>query len=161
MDRMTTSGNLSALSVRGFLRRLRANWPALSLPLVAAATVGLFDARLPRLMVILAVLLAVLAPRESAKLAPFAFFGYGAYGVFLAHSIAVWEAQPVVYGLVHVGPADNVPWVLPQAFACLGIGAWLLAVTGAPAAARCVGPWHNCAGRTASRGRCRRYCCCP
>jgi signal transduction histidine kinase len=132
MDRMTTSGDPSAIMVRGYLKRLRANWPALLLPLVAAGTLGLFDAQLPRLGVILAVLLAALAPRESAKLAPFAFFGYGAYGFFLAHSIAVRESRPVDYGLVHVGPADNVPWVLPQAFACLAVGVWLLAVTGAP-----------------------------
>jgi hypothetical protein len=132
MDRMTTSGDLPALTVRGYLKRLRANWPALLLPLVAAGTLGLFGAQLPWLAVILAVLLAALAPRESAKLAPFALFGYGAYGVFLAHAIAVWETQPVVYGLVHVGPADNAAWVLPQAFLCLAVGTWLLAVTGAP-----------------------------
>jgi hypothetical protein len=132
MDRMTTSGDLSVRSLRGYFQRLRANWPAVLLPLVAAGTLGLFDAQLPRLVVILAVLLAALAPGESAKLAPFALFGYGAYGVFLAHSIAVWETQPVVYGLVHVGPADNAPWVLPQAVACLAVGVWLLVVTDAP-----------------------------
>ena len=32
MDRMTTSGDFLA---RGYLRRLRANWPAVLLPLVA------------------------------------------------------------------------------------------------------------------------------
>jgi signal transduction histidine kinase len=129
---MTTSGNLSVLSVQGYFLRLRANWPALLLPLVAAGTLGLFDTQLPQLMVILALLLAALAPKESAKLAPFAFFGYGAYGVFLAHSLAVWESQPVFYGLVHAGPADNVPWVLPQAITCVAVGAWLLVLTDAP-----------------------------
>ena len=29
------------------------------------------------------------------------------------------------------------------------------------AAARCAGPWRSCAGRAASRGRCRRCCCSP
>ena len=103
---MTTSGDVSGFSVRGYLRRLRANWPALLLPLLAAGTLGLFPGQLPRLLVITALLLVALAPERSAKLAPFAFFAYGAYGFFLAHSLAVSESQPVVYGLVHVGTAD-------------------------------------------------------
>jgi signal transduction histidine kinase len=129
---MTTSGDLAVLSVRGYFQRLRANWPAVLPPLVAVGTLGLLHSELPRLLLIATLLLAALAPKRSAKLAPFAFLAYGAYGFFLPHSLEVWEAPPGTYGLVPVGPADNVPWVLPQAVACVAVGVWLLALTGAP-----------------------------
>jgi signal transduction histidine kinase len=129
MDRMTSSGDFS---VQGYLRRLRPNWPALLLPLVVAASFGLFGGDAPWRLLIVAVFLAVLLRARSAKAVPFLFFAYGAYGIFLAHSLDIWESGTGVYGLVHVGPADNVPWVLPQAIACLAVGGWLLLVTGAP-----------------------------
>jgi signal transduction histidine kinase len=132
MDRMTTSGELSVFSVGGYLQRLRANWAALLLPLLAVDSFGLSGGDVPWLLFVAAVLLAAVMPATSAKAVPFAFFCYGAYGIFLAHTLAAWESQPVFYGLVHVGPADNVPWVLPQAFVCLAVGVWLLVATGAP-----------------------------
>jgi hypothetical protein len=73
---MTTSGDLAVPWIRGHFQRLRANWPAVLLPLVAVGTLGLFRAD------------------GRARRRP----GY-------------------------------------------------------------VEPWHSCAGRTASRGQCRRYCC--
>ncbi len=127
---MTTSGTLSRTARP--LRRLNANWPALLLPVVAAGTLGLVGHQVPWLLIIAALLIAALAPQRSARLVPLAFFAYGAYGILLAHSLEIGQWQWAVYGLVHVGPADNVPWVLPQALACLALGTWLLAVTGAP-----------------------------
>ena len=75
-----------------------------------------------------------------AKLVPFALFAYGGYGLFLAHVLAGREAPapggdvpPVVsYGLAHVQAAGDAGYVLSQAVVILGVGAWLLAVTGAP-----------------------------
>src|SRR5579863_6701525 len=122
IDRMTTSGDLAVLSVRGYFQRLRANWPAVLPPVVAVGTLGLLHNELPRVLLIATLLLAAVAPKRSAKLAPYAFLAYGAYGFFLPHSLEVWEAPPGTYGLVPVGPADNVPWVLPQAVACVAVG---------------------------------------
>jgi signal transduction histidine kinase len=142
MDRMATSGNYLALSRR--LRALRADWPALLLPVIAVGTLGLIDGSpFLLLLVIVSAIVAPLAPKGGAKIVPFAFFGYGAYGVLLAHFLETGAlahflqtgaAHPVLYGLVQVGPADNAAWVLPEAFACLVTGVWLLAVTGAPGA---------------------------
>jgi signal transduction histidine kinase len=128
MDRMSTSGDLWT-AWRG---RLRANWVALLLPLVAADTLGLFGGPFPVLLVIVTVALALLAPAESAKLVPFAVFGYGGYGLFLQHAVLMGESPQVTYGILKVGSADNVGWVLPQAAAFLVAGVWLLALTGGP-----------------------------
>jgi signal transduction histidine kinase len=127
MDRMTTSANPAASAAE----RLRANWPALLLPLVAADTLGLFAGPV-LLLVILTVFLALLAPLVSAQLVPYAFFGYGGYGLFKLHSLMVWEAAPVVYGVVRAGTNDNAAYVLPQAIAFLAAGIWLLVRTGTP-----------------------------
>jgi signal transduction histidine kinase len=131
MDRMTTSAKPPALSRQ--LLALRANWPALLLPVIAVGALGLFAAPpflLP--LIIMAVIVAPLAPRGSAKIVPFGFFAYGVYGLFLAHAFAIGESRPLFYGVVQAGPADNAAWVLPEALACLVAGVWLLAVTGAP-----------------------------
>jgi signal transduction histidine kinase len=138
MDRMTTSGNLSVL--RRPLRVLRANWPALLLPVVAAGTLGLFGVSWPLLLVIAAALVTVLAPAESAKIAPFALIAYGAYGLFLLHSLLVWEKQPVLYGFVQASRGSYPTWhtsgplglVLTEAVAFMAAGVALLARPGAP-----------------------------
>jgi len=125
---MSTSGDLWT-AWRG---RLRANWVALLLPLVAADTLGLFGGPFPVLLVIVTVALALLAPAESAKLAPFAAFGYAGYGLFLQHAVLMGESPQVTYGILKVGSADNAGWVLPQAAAFLVAGVWLLGLTGGP-----------------------------
>jgi signal transduction histidine kinase len=136
MDRMTTSGNFAASR----LRSLRANWPAALLPLVAVGTLGLTASRWPVLIIAVALILAVTAPRESARIAPYALFAYGAYGLYLMHSLLVNEANSVNYGFVHawwrpiqvganwytVGSRWN-SWVLTEAVACLVAGVCLLA----------------------------------
>jgi signal transduction histidine kinase len=137
MDRMTTSGDFSA----GYLRRLRANWPAVLLPLVAVGTRGLTASAWPELVIVLALILVVVAPREGAAIAPYALFAYGAYGLYLMHSLLIREANSVTYGfvpawwrpVVQVGanwyPIDS-GWnqcVLTEAVACLTAGVCLLA----------------------------------
>ena len=82
---MTTPGDFSA----GYLRRLRANWPAVLLPLVAVGTRGLTASRWPELLIVLALILVVVAPREGAAIAPYALFPYGAYGLYLMHSLLI------------------------------------------------------------------------
>jgi signal transduction histidine kinase len=126
--RMTTPGNLVATHGE----RLRANWPALLLPLVAADTLGLNQVgSVPMLLVIVTVIMAFVAPSQSAKISPYAFLGYGGYGLFLFHSLSLWESPPVVYGIVPVRIDENAGFVLPQAIAFLALGTWLLARTGA------------------------------
>jgi signal transduction histidine kinase len=142
MDRMTTPGDFSA----GYLRRLRANWPAVLLPLVAVGTRGLTASTWPELVIVLALILVVVAPREGAAIAPYALFAYGAYGLYLMHSLLIREANSVTYGfvpawwrpVVQVGanwyPIDS-RWnqcVLMEAVACLAAGVCLLARPGSP-----------------------------
>src|ERR1700689_133168 len=141
MDRMKTPGNFMASG----LRNLRANWPALLPPLVAAGALGLTASTWPVLVIVVAVILTVVAPRESARIAPYALFVYGAYGLYLMHSLLVYEANSVTYGFLHawwrpgnVGvnwvPVSSrvTPWVLTEAVACLVAGVWLLARPGSP-----------------------------
>ena len=135
---MTTSGDFSA----GYLRRLRANWPAVLLPLVAVGTLGLTASRWPVLIIAVTLILTVAAPRESARIAPYALFAYGAYGLYLMHSVLIYEANSFTYGFVHVWwhPMERAnswyrytigsPWnsfVLTEAVACLVAGVCLLA----------------------------------
>ena len=137
---MTTPGDFSA----GYLRRLRANWPAVLLPLVAVGTRGLTASTWPELVIVLALILVVVAPREGAAIAPYALFAYGAYGLYLMHSLLIREANSVTYGfvpawwrpVVQVGanwyPIDS-RWnqcVLTEAVACLTAGVCLLARPG-------------------------------
>ena len=129
MDGMTTPGKFTAAR----WERLRGSWPALLLPLVAADTLGLLDGTVRMLLVIVTATMALLAPRETARLTPYAFLAYGCYGLFLFHSLLVGESQqPGLYGVVAAGPAVNAAYVLPQAVAFLAAGVWLLPRTGAP-----------------------------
>jgi len=144
---MTTSGDLS---VRAHLVRLRASWPALLLPVVTVGVLGVTHALTqvgpgaihgawPVLMIVAAVLLAILLPEVSARIAPFALFAYAAFGIWLMHSLLVYETSSAYYGFVHV-TRSAYPWqssraiwlVLAQALAVLGAGVWLLARAGAP-----------------------------
>jgi signal transduction histidine kinase len=130
MDHMTTSGNFAAAR-----ESLRANWPALLLPLVAVGTFSPFSGPVPMLLVIVAVAMAFLAPRKIVRLAPYAVLGYGAYGLFIFHDLMAGGSQLFFYGLVRAGTDDNAGYVLPQAIAFLAAGTWLLARTGAPGGA--------------------------
>jgi signal transduction histidine kinase len=128
MDHMTRFGNLAAAQGE----RLRANRPALLLPLAGVGTLGLFSNRVPILVVIVTVALAFAAPRASAWLAPYALLVYGGYGIFVFHSLILWESPPVIYGVVRAGTNDNAGYVLAQAIVFLAAGVLLLARTGGP-----------------------------
>ena len=111
------------------------------LPLVAVGTRGLTASMWPELVIVLALILVVVAPRESAAIAPYALFAYGAYGLYLMHSLLIREANSVTYGFVHaswrpVSVGGN--WYLgglpmestgcsSEAVACLAAGVCLLA----------------------------------
>jgi len=143
---MTTSGAFPPAGLRWW----RAHWIAFLLPLVAADTLGILGGATPWLLLTMAVAIALLAPREGAKIAPFAFLAYGAYGFYLAHLLVLWNSPSVVYGVTRVGPADNVAWVIPQAAAFLVAGVWLLAPAGAPggrAVRRAAGQLRGTAGQ--------------
>jgi signal transduction histidine kinase len=110
MNRMTTSGKLSVVRP---LPWLRANWPALLLPLLTVAALGLIHGLQPYgpirgswpvLLIIAAILLAVLVPAASAKVAAFALLAYGAFGIYLAHFLLseVGGPQLLYYGPVRV-----------------------------------------------------------
>jgi signal transduction histidine kinase len=148
MDRMTTSGDLP---VRGYLLRMRANWPALLVPLVTVGVLGVTHALTqvgpgaihgtwPVLMIVGSVLLAILLPEVSAAIAPFALFAYGGFGIWLMHSLLVYETSSAFYGFVHATRAAYPSWhssravwlVLTEAMAVLAAGVWLLARAGAP-----------------------------
>jgi signal transduction histidine kinase len=146
MDRMTTSSDLVALA-----RRLRANWPALLLPLLAleawplnwSATVrpGSLLSPLPteesRVLLVLAVLLTLLLPRIAALIVPYVLFAYGCAGIFVLHSMLIGTWGATFYGVLKAWAPDGVTMllVLPQALAFIAASLWLLTVTGAPGGA--------------------------
>ena len=141
MDRMTSS---EFAVMQG--QRVRANWPALLLPLVGFLAFGVGDNAALTWLVIASPAVAFLVPRVTAKVAPFALIAYGGYGLFRLHSMDVYEAVVVHYGIVTatraVRPIPGGVQLLPQtvgveailaeAMAFLVAGVWLLAVTGAP-----------------------------
>jgi signal transduction histidine kinase len=125
MDRMTTTGNQTAERGRGL-------WMASLLSLLAAETPGLGGGLGPWVLVLLTAAMALVFPKVVGKLVPFASLAYGGYGFYLAHYVQNWAMNPVIYGLVQVGTADNAGWLVPQAFAFTAVGVWLLALTDAP-----------------------------
>jgi signal transduction histidine kinase len=125
MDRMTTSGSQAA-------KRRRGLWIASLLPLLAAETLHPGGGLAPWVLVLCTAALALASPKVAVKLVPFACLAYGGYGFYLAHYVQIWPMNPLIYGLVRVGTADNAGWLVPQAFAFTVAGIWLLALTEAP-----------------------------
>jgi len=138
---MTTTARLWGTSK---LARLRANWPALLLPLIFAQAFG-FPYELAWIIVVAAAAFAVLAPVGCANAAPFLLIALGILGFFEMHSLPIqWgkESQPVLYSLVggylyrgtwlawHTsGPAGLV---LAEALAYMSAGVWLLTRPNSP-----------------------------
>jgi signal transduction histidine kinase len=112
--------------------RLRTNWPALFLPLMAAEILRLTAGPKSQWALLAIVVATFLAPKASARLASFAFLFYGAYGLALFHALSSSGSSPVVYGLGPAGTNDNAAFVLPEAVAFMVAGIWLLAATDAP-----------------------------
>jgi hypothetical protein len=109
MERMTISGQRAARGypavVPGYLRRLRANWPALLLPLVTVGALAVFRLLLrggadqisgawpASLAVVSASLVAILAPEIGARIAPFAVLAFGVLGLYLVHFLRVAQVS--------------------------------------------------------------------
>jgi signal transduction histidine kinase len=141
MDRMTS--NRFAVEQA---KRVRAHWAALLLPLVVVVAFGVSDNSAWTWLAVGTAAMALLAPRVTAKVAPFALIAYGGYGFFRLHSMDVYEAVVVHYGIVTAtrairpipGGFELLPQtvgvgaILAEAMTFLAAGVWLLAVTGAP-----------------------------
>src|SRR3984957_16022195 len=121
---------------RGGLSRWRPGRPAARMDRMTTTSGGLsVTGRLRRLRA------SWPAPLPSlVRIAPFALFGYGAYGIWLMHSLLAYETGSAFYGFVHATRAaypafrsSRGMWlVLTQALACLVAGVWLLAWTDGP-----------------------------
>jgi signal transduction histidine kinase len=119
-------------------KRLRASWPALVLPALAAEMLSMFrfhDHAPWLLLCAAAVVFAAARPAAAARIAPFALFGYGCLGVLIAHALLTWQHSMAWYG-IFTGRAGSVSlmFVLPEAFLFLAGSLWLLAATGGPGA---------------------------
>jgi signal transduction histidine kinase len=137
---MTTLSTFAATPAKW----LRAHWPALLLPVLAAELIRLVRPHAgttwatPWLEVVLALSIAavVAVPAAAARIAPFALFGYGFVGLLVAHHLLLWRPSPLFYGAANAWPASGSEnLVLPEAFAFLAASLWLLAATGAPGGA--------------------------
>ena len=132
MDRMT---KLSGFAVT-YGRLLRASWPALLLPALAAEMVSMFRFHHPGPWLVLcavAVVFVAVRPALAAKLAPLALFVYGCLGFPVASSLLMWQHSMVWYGfLMSRSSYASLMFVLPEAFLFLGASLWLLVVTGGP-----------------------------
>jgi signal transduction histidine kinase len=120
-------------------KRLRAHWPALVLPALAAELLSMFrfHDHAPWL-VLLAVTAgyAVAKPAVAARIAPFALFGYGFLGFLVAHALLTWQHTMIWYGFFMGRAAHaSLMFVLPEAFLFLAASLWLLVATGGPGAA--------------------------
>ena len=156
MECMMTFGNL----VTTWPRRLRANWPALLLPALAAEMGGLVRSHpgvawaVPWSVALLALAAAavVLAPAAAARIAPFALFGYGCVGLVVAHFLLSWRPVPLFYGVVTARSASApLNLVLPEAFAFMAASLWLLAATGGPGGAAVGRAAHQLVGTSGQR----------
>ena len=113
--------------MRGYLQRLRANWPALLLPLIMAGALAVIHGLTslgpgeirgvwPVLLIAAAGSLAFLAPEKSARIAPFAVFAFGAWGFYLVHSLSTsLVSAQLNYGLVHVSVFSHLIRQIPGA----------------------------------------------
>jgi len=146
-----TFGNLVAT----WPRRLRANWPALLLPVLAAEMFGLVRSHpgvswaVPwfALLLALAAAAVALAPAAAARIAPFALFGYGCVGLLVAHFLLLWRPNPLLYGVLTARSASApLNLVLPEAFAFMAASLWLLAATGGPGGAAVRRAVHQLSG---------------
>jgi signal transduction histidine kinase len=133
---MTTPGTVVVTQAR----RLRANWPALVLPAIAAEMLTMFQfhdeqQRLWLALFAAAVVIALAKPAMAAKSAPFVLFGYGFLGFLIAHALLTWQHSMIWYGFFMGQEANtSLLFVLPEAFLFLAASLWLLVATGGPGA---------------------------
>jgi signal transduction histidine kinase len=131
---MTTPGMMAATQAQ----RLRANWPALVLPALAAEMLSMFrfHEHAPWLLLLAATaVFAAAKPAVAAKIAPFALLGYGFLGFLVAHALLTWQHTMIWYGFF-MGRAAHTSllFVLPEAFLFVAASIWLLVATGGPGA---------------------------
>ena len=119
-------------------QRLRANWPALVLPALAAEMLGMFrfhDYGPWLVLFALTVWFVVAKPEVAAKVVPFALFGYGFLGFLVAHALLTWQHSMIWYGFFMGRAAyTSLLFVVPEAFLFLAASLWLLVATGGPGA---------------------------
>jgi signal transduction histidine kinase len=151
MDRMMTPSTFAVTQAQ----RLRANWPALLLPVLAAEMICLVlphktaSWAMPGLGVVLALAAAVtvLAPAAAARMAPFALFGYGCVGLIVAHRLLTWQSVTLFYGVLNASRATgSMELVLPEAFIIMAASVWLLVATGGPGSAAVRRAMHQLCG---------------
>jgi signal transduction histidine kinase len=134
MDRMMTPGTAVVTQTR----RLRANWPALVLPALAAELFSMFrfHDQAPWLLLFAVTVVFIAAkPAAAARIAPFALLGYGILGVLVAHALLTWQHTMIWYGFFMGRAAHtSLMFVLPEAFLFLAASLWLLVATGGPGA---------------------------
>jgi signal transduction histidine kinase len=132
MDRMTTTSS----SVAARAGRLRANWPALLLPALAAEMVSMFRFHHPQPWMVLfgaTVLFAAARPGLAAKIAPYALFGYACLGFLAAGSLLNWDHSMIWYGFFECRAGfATLMLVLPEAFVFLAASLGLLVASGGP-----------------------------
>jgi len=115
-------------------KRLRANWPALLLPALAAEMLSMFrfhDHAPWLLMLAVTVVFVAARPAAAARVAPFALLAYGFLGFLIAHALLTWQHSMIWYG-IFMGRAGrvNLMFVLPEAFLFIAAALWLLVATG-------------------------------
>ncbi len=124
--------------VRTYGQRLRANWPALVLPALAAEMLSMFRFHdyAPWLLLFAVTAVFVAAkPAAAARIAPFALLGYGFLGFLVAHALLTWQHTMIWYGFFMGRAAHpSLMFVLPEAFLFLAASLWLLVATGGPGA---------------------------
>jgi signal transduction histidine kinase len=134
MDRMTTPSTLVVTQAQ----RLRANWPALVLPALAAEMLSMFrfHDHGPWLVLFAVTMGFVVAkPAAAARIAPLALFGYGFLGFLAAHALLTWQHTMIWYGFFMGRAAHtSLMFVVPEAFLFLAASLWLLVATGGPGA---------------------------
>ena len=122
-------------------KRLRADWPALLLPVPVAGLVGLVWSHsmaswaMPVLVVLiaLAVAAALLFPSVAAKAAPFAWFGYGCLGFVVAYDVPRGHFDWWLYGVVaNRWIGHSLDYVLIVTFLIMLVAVGLLVLAGAP-----------------------------
>jgi len=125
MRRMEASG-VGPKTPRGRLREMR--W-GLALLALAISLIGLNGVNhLPTLIAMLiAGLVLVLVPRQAAWLVAVTLIMLGLYGFLLVRAYQRGYAFSKLYGLVLAGAGSyRTEFVLPQAYAFLALGLWLL-----------------------------------
>jgi signal transduction histidine kinase len=136
-------GGMTTFSISAATRanRLRSDWPALLLPVPVAGVTALVwshqlaSSAMPELAVLLlvSVVAAFVWPSVAAKIAPFAWFGYGCLGFLVAYALLRWHTIGWLYGVERATwIGHSLDYVLLEAFLVMIVSVALLVPAGAP-----------------------------